>query len=68
MAARTVAVYLSRPEVAELIGVQRTTLNRYQLPPHDAMIGSLKGWLPETIKAWNESRPGRGRWGARAGQ
>ena len=24
-------------------------------------VKSVRGWLPETIDAWNVSRPGRGR-------
>ena len=53
--------YLSRPEVAARIGVKRNTLNRYKLPPPDVQIGErLFGWLPQTIDAWNASRPGKG--------
>lgn len=51
--------FLSRPEVAERIGVKPDTLNRYTLPEPDALIGRLKGWLPSTIDAWNEARPSR---------
>ncbi|MFT4288184.1 helix-turn-helix transcriptional regulator [Nocardioides sp.] len=52
--------YLSRPEVAERIGVKPDTLNRYKLPEPDAQIGArLVGWLPETIDRWNRSRPSR---------
>lgn len=55
--------YLSRPEVAERIGVATDTVNRYKLPKPDAQIGArLVGWLPETIDAWNAARPGRGNW------
>ncbi len=54
--------YLSRPEVAARIGVQKDTLNRYKLPPPDAQIGVRQvGWLPATIDAWHAARPGRGR-------
>lgn len=50
--------YLSRPEVAERIGVKPDTLNRYRLPEPDAQIGArLLGWLPETIDAWHKARP-----------
>lgn len=53
--------YLSRPEVAERIGVMPKTLDRYKLPPHDAQIGARQvGWKPETIDTWNASRPGKG--------
>ncbi|WP_203236859.1 helix-turn-helix transcriptional regulator [Nocardia panacis] len=51
---------MSRPEVAEYIGVQRGTLNRYKLPPADAQIGRVQGWLKETIDEWQQRRPGRG--------
>lgn len=52
--------YLSRTQVAERIGVKPATLARYKLPPPDAMIGDVRGWLAQTIDAWNASRPGRG--------
>lgn len=54
--------YLGKFAFAERIGVKPDTLNRLKLPPPDAMIGSVRGWLPETIDAWNERRPGPGRW------
>lgn len=54
--------YLSLPEVAEYIGVQRNTIYRYKLPPEDAKIGDRKGWLPQTIDDWNKRRPGGGNW------
>ncbi|RRD61347.1 AlpA family transcriptional regulator [Leucobacter sp. OH1287] len=54
--------YLSRSEVAAILGVKPDTLNRYNLPEPDAMIGRARGWLPETIEAWDASRPGRGNW------
>ena len=54
--------YLSRPEVAERIGVKKDTLNRYKLPLPDAQIGARQvGWLPATIDAWNAARPSRTR-------
>jgi hypothetical protein len=57
--------YLSRAEVAERIGVKPDTLSRYKLPAEDAVTGTTRGWLPETIDAWNASRPGRGVGGGR---
>ncbi|WP_156174972.1 MULTISPECIES: helix-turn-helix transcriptional regulator [Bacteria] len=54
--------YLSRAEVAERIGVAVGTLSRYTLPEPDAMTGTTRGWLPETIDTWNAARPGRGNW------
>jgi hypothetical protein len=47
--------------VAQRIGVKPDTLGRYKLPEPDAMIGTVKGWLPETIDQWQATRPGRGR-------
>lgn len=49
--------YLSRAEVAERIGVKPDTLGRYRLPEPDAMIGTVRGWLPATIDAWHSGRP-----------
>jgi len=63
-----VAVYLGRTEVAHYLGLKTLrSMTHIVLPPHDAQIGDRKGWLPETIDAWRETRPGRGRWGARSG-
>ncbi|WP_280505810.1 helix-turn-helix transcriptional regulator [Nocardia farcinica] len=50
--------YVSAPELARLIGVKRGTLNHYKLPPEDALIGNIRGYLTETIDAWNARRPG----------
>lgn len=52
--------YLSRAEVAARIGVKPNTLSRYRLPEPDALIGTVRGWLPDTIDRWHKSRPGRG--------
>jgi hypothetical protein len=52
--------YLSRRQVAERIGVTPGALSRYKLPPPDAVIGDVRGWLPEAIDAWQAARPGRG--------
>jgi len=55
--------YLSRSDVAKRIGVQPSTLSRYtHLPEPDALIGDVRGWLAETVDAWQASRPGRGNW------
>ncbi|MDO4242010.1 MAG: transcriptional regulator [Microbacteriaceae bacterium] len=54
--------YWSLSEIAEYLGVAYGTLSRYKLPEPDATIGRTRGWLPDTIKSWNESRPGRGNW------
>lgn len=52
--------YLSRTEFAERIGVTRGALSRYNLPEPDALIGDIRGWLPETLDAWHAARPGPG--------
>jgi len=49
--------YLSRTEVAERIGVKPDTLGRYRLPEPDAVVGTVRGWLPSTIDAWHAARP-----------
>lgn len=51
--------YLSCAEVAARIGVKPNTLGRYRLPEPDAWIGHTRGWLPETIDRWNDSRPSK---------
>lgn len=54
------AVYLSRPQVAERLGVARGTLNRYRLPAPDVVVGERGyGWSVETIDRWNAARPSR---------
>ena len=55
----TPRVYLSRPQVAARLGLARGTLNRYRLPPPDAMVGTLPGWLPATIDRWDSQRPSK---------
>jgi predicted DNA-binding transcriptional regulator AlpA len=58
----TTQTFLSRKEVAERLGVSSGAFSRVPLPEPDAIIGGVRGWLPATIDAWNESRPGRGNW------
>lgn len=55
--------FMSLTEVAEHLGVRRDTLNRYNLPEPDALVGDRRGWTVETIDEWNRNRPGRGWWG-----
>lgn len=52
--------YLSRAEFAERVGVKPDSLGRYKLPEPDAMIGTTRGWKPETVDAWHAARPGKG--------
>lgn len=54
------ARYLSLKELAAHIGVQAATAVKYKLPEPDALIGDVRGWLPETVDAWNAARPGKG--------
>lgn len=53
--------YLSVTEFAEHAGLSRNTLKSYsqipgRLPEPDAMVGRVKGWLPETVEAWIAKR------------
>jgi predicted DNA-binding transcriptional regulator AlpA len=52
--------YLSLTEVAERIGVSRAAAAIYKLPEPEVTVGKARGWLPETIDAWNAARPGHG--------
>lgn len=56
--------YLSVTEVAGRSGLSRNTIKFYsqlpgRLPEPDAMVGQVKGWLPETIDAWMATRAKR---------
>lgn len=57
-------IYLSSSEAAARIGIKHGTFCSYRqqgrTPPPDAKIGKTEGWLPETIDAWNQTRPGQG--------
>jgi predicted DNA-binding transcriptional regulator AlpA len=57
------ARYLSLKEVGERLHVKNAAA--YRLPEPDALIGTTRGWLPETIDQWNARRPGRGVGGGR---
>lgn len=53
--------YLSVTEFAERAGLSRNTVKAYsqipgRIPEPDAMIGRVKGWLPETVDAWISRR------------
>lgn len=54
--------FWGRKEVAEYLGVKTDSINGYDLPEQDAMVGSHRGWAPQTIIDWAASRPGRGNW------
>lgn len=55
-------VYLSVTQVAERTGLALNTVKAYsqdtprRMPNPDAMIGRVKGWLAETIDAWQARR------------
>jgi predicted DNA-binding transcriptional regulator AlpA len=52
--------FLSRTEVAHLIGVQPASIGNYRLPPPDVKVGRTSGWAETTIREWHANRPGRG--------
>lgn len=66
--------YLTSGEVAEMLGLSKNTVAQYathgKLPEPDAVMGRganlTRGWLPETIEAWQATRPGCGNWGSRS--
>ena len=51
-------------EVAEHLGVQRSTVRAYvargEMPAPDGHVGRSPWWTPETITQWHESRRGHG--------
>ncbi|PJM72371.1 hypothetical protein CS006_10580 [Bifidobacterium primatium] len=57
--------YLGVKQVAERLGITTGAFNSLKQPEPDALIGRTRGWLPETIDAWNAARPGRGAGGGR---
>lgn len=53
--------FLSSSEFAARIGIAPATLKSYShLPEIDALTGTVRGWLPETVDAWHAGRPGHG--------
>ncbi|WP_235931766.1 MULTISPECIES: transcriptional regulator [Actinomyces] len=60
--------YLGLSGLAERIGIRMGTAQRYsregRLPTPDVIVGdkphAVRGWLPETVDAWQANRPGRG--------
>jgi predicted DNA-binding transcriptional regulator AlpA len=54
--------FLSRAEVAELLGVSLSTAKQYvDFPEPDAKIGRNNGWTRETIEQWVTAREQSGR-------
>ncbi len=54
--------FMTRPEVAEYMGLSRRGLTGVSMPLPDAVLGNRVGWLPATIDLWQTQRPGRGRY------
>lgn len=63
------SVYLNRAQVEEELGLASGSLSKIKMPEPDVVVGpvngdgtiprgTVRGWLPETIDAWE--RPGRG--------
>lgn len=57
----SVVRYLSVTEFAARAGLSINSIKAYtqipgRLPEPDAMIGRVKGWLPETVDAWIAKR------------
>ncbi|MDO4888172.1 MAG: transcriptional regulator [Actinomycetaceae bacterium] len=56
--------YLSATEAAARLGIRPASFHSYVrkglTPEPDALVGDVRGWLPETIDEWNKHRPGRG--------
>lgn len=53
--------YLGVAEVAERTGLAMNTIKSYsqipgRMPQPDCLVGRIKGWLPETIDRWMETR------------
>lgn len=66
MSTRKIRTYLSRTEVAHRIGLKNArSLSGLNLPEPDVLVGDHAGWKPDTIDAWQVTRPGHGRWGSR---
>lgn len=58
--------YLSRSQVAARLGMKSAqSLSGIDLPLPDVLVGTHRGWLPETIDSWNAERPGKGWHGSR---
>ena len=59
------ARYLSLKEVGERIGTSNPAASRADQCVRFRQMIPPRGWLPETIDAWNAARPGRGAGGGR---
>ena len=56
---------LTIAQVAELVGVERRTIDQYRqrgtIPPPDGTLGRTPWWHRATIEEWMRTRPPRGR-------
>lgn len=49
--------FLSRPQIADYLGVSLTTVKQYKtFPPPDVIVGRNQGWKQSTIDAWVRNR------------
>ncbi len=54
--------YLSKADIARLLGVSRAMMGYYHLPEPDVYVGRSSGWSREKIEKWiKEERCGRHR-------
>lgn len=50
-------IYLSRPQIADYLGVSLSTVKQYrEFPPPDVLVGRNQGWKRATIDAWMKTR------------
>lgn len=58
--------FWSLGDVAKRLGVTTAAAAQARgLPEPDVLVGTTRGWRPETIEAWIPTRPGRGVGGGR---
>ena len=48
--------YLGVKQVADRLGITPGGLLNLKLPEPDVLIGRTRGWLPETIDEWNDTK------------
>ena len=58
--------FMSLSDLAKRLGITTAAAAQARrLPPPDVLVGSTRGWRPETIEAWIPTRPGKGVGGGR---
>lgn len=45
--------YLSASEAAKFLGITRDGFYKRTPPPPDVLIGAIKGWSKDTLRAWD---------------